>query len=79
MTQQALAKHLGVSQATASKLLRGLQVPRPSLSLKIERFLAEGRGDVHAGGIEAVVAAYEASEEYRRLCHAALSLMNFKE
>lgn len=79
MTQQALAGTLAVSQATASKLLRGRQAPRPDLAMRIESFIAEGGADASVDGIDAVVAAYEASAEFRRLCHAALALMNANE
>lgn len=79
MTQQALAATLDVSQATASKLLRGTQTPRPGLLMRIEDFLAERHVDGAIDDIDAVVVAYKASEDFRCLCRAALRLMNNDE
>jgi transcriptional regulator with XRE-family HTH domain len=79
MTQQALAEALDVSQATASKLLRGCQSPRPGLVSRIEGFLAEAEPEGSAGGLDAVVRAYKACGSFRRICHAALALMNDNE
>lgn len=81
LSQAALAKVLGSSQANVSKLLRGLHIARPVLDRSIRDYLASRAGP--ASGSETwkahVLAACERSEAFRGIVDAAFKLMNENE
>ncbi len=82
LSQDALARTLGSSQANISKLLRGRHTPRPELEAAIRSYLG-GRHKGAALPSEAwtrrLLAACERSQAFRDVVDAALSLVNENE
>lgn len=74
-TQSALAKELGISQGYLSRFLKGHNRPRKALRDKIDA-LTSGLGDRSVEDfVVRVRQASAASEEFRTLVEAALTLV----
>lgn len=82
LTQAALAKNLGASQATISKLLAGQHKPRPALHLAAVRFIGAHPSEDPAAFSNLtlrVEAAARQSVAFRALLEAAVALLNENE
>lgn len=82
LSQDALARAIGSSQANVSKLLRGRHRPRPALAKAIRSYLAGRAGEAgppSAGWTRRLLAACERSPAFRDVVDAALLLMNENE
>jgi transcriptional regulator with XRE-family HTH domain len=82
LSQQALARALGSSQANVSKLLRGRHVPRPALAKAIRTYLATRHAtpeSLSSAWQGRLLAACERSKAFRDMVDAALLLMNENE
>ena len=82
LSQTGLARVLGTSQSTVSKLLSAGQNPRPALRAAIRRFVDDALGDAGSEPPDLLVHVQEASnhsEPFRKLLFAAVNLMNENE
>lgn len=82
LSQEALARTLGSSQANISKLLRGQQRPRPELEASIRSYLAArpaGVAHPSEAWTRRLLAACERSPAFRDVIDAALLLVNENE
>jgi transcriptional regulator with XRE-family HTH domain len=82
LSQMALARRLGSSQATISKIIAGTHAPRPALASTIRAFLGK-RWPAYGIGSEEWMALVkrtaEQSDAFANLLISALSLTNKNE
>lgn len=78
-TQVDLARHLGVTQGYASRLMSGNHAPRPGLQQKIDDLLATAGTTEDAALLEQVQLALIVSPHFKTLVRTALRLMNNNE
>jgi predicted transcriptional regulator len=82
LSQHALARVLGSSQANVSKLLRGQHKPRPNLAKAVQTYLAaRHQGDMEPSEVwmRRLLSACERSKAFRDIVDAALLLVNENE